>query len=93
MSGTLYNEKSDIWSLGCLLYELCALQPPFVAGNQLELATKICAGRFSRIPSNYSDELYKLISTLLLVDVRILIGSNAIRNCKRFSAFCWINVM
>lgn len=84
MSGIQYNEKSDIWSLGCLLYELCALHPPFIAGNQLELATKICTGRFQRIPSNYSDELHSLISTLLLVDVRILFESNAIHTCKQW---------
>ena len=57
MSKNLYNEKSDIWSLGCLVYELCALIPPFTAPNQRLLAEKIKQGQFRRIPSRYSDSL------------------------------------
>ncbi|NWR52108.1 NEK2 kinase, partial [Regulus satrapa] len=62
-----YNEKSDIWSLGCLMYELCALSPPFTAFNQKELAEKIKEGRVRRIPYRYSDELNDLLREMLNV--------------------------
>jgi len=63
-----YNEKTDIWSLGCLIYELCALRPPFEAANQVALAVKISAGKFSRIPLKYSDELFLLVRAMLQID-------------------------
>ncbi|XP_068135795.1 serine/threonine-protein kinase Nek2 [Hyperolius riggenbachi] len=65
MNRMSYNEKSDIWSLGCLLYELCALSPPFTAYNQKELAEKIKIGRFRRIPYRYSEELNQVITQML----------------------------
>jgi NIMA (never in mitosis gene a)-related kinase len=57
-----------MWSLGCLLYEMCALHPPFEASNQLALAMKIKTGRFERIPSSYSEELQRFIRALIEVD-------------------------
>ena len=66
-----YNAKSDIWSLGCMLYELCALRPPFTAPNQSELATKIRVGRFTRIPYRFTDELNTFIACMIRVDVSI----------------------
>ncbi|XP_069811296.1 serine/threonine-protein kinase Nek2 [Dendropsophus ebraccatus] len=65
MNRMSYNEKSDIWSLGCLLYELCALSPPFTAYNQKELAEKIRIGKFRRIPYRYSEELNQILTKML----------------------------
>ena len=39
-----YNHKSDIWSLGCVLYELITFKHPFEAKNQGSLIMKIVKG-------------------------------------------------
>ncbi|KAK2499548.1 hypothetical protein MC885_001321 [Smutsia gigantea] len=59
-----YNNKSDMWSLGCILYELCTLQHPFQANSWKSLILKICQGSVSPLPSHYSYELQHLIKQL-----------------------------
>jgi len=41
-----YNEKSDVWALGCVLYEMCNQKPPFDASNQGALILKIIKGKY-----------------------------------------------
>ncbi|KAM9309948.1 serine/threonine-protein kinase Nek10 [Pholidichthys leucotaenia] len=36
-----YGEKADVWALGCILYQMATLQPPFNSSNMLSLANKI----------------------------------------------------
>lgn len=60
-----YTLKSDIWSLGCIIYELCAREPPFNAKSHLQLVQKIREGVVKRIPNVYSDELMKVIKDCL----------------------------
>jgi len=62
-----YDSKSDIWSLGCVIYEMCALKPPFRANDMQGLFKKVQRGIFDRIPTTYSIDLYNFISMCLQV--------------------------
>ncbi|XP_068230212.1 serine/threonine-protein kinase Nek2-like [Palaemon carinicauda] len=68
ISGQEYNEKSDIWSLGCLIYELCALHTPFEATTHRQLADKIKEARYENIPMHYSNDLQDILSLLLMYE-------------------------
>jgi NIMA (never in mitosis gene a)-related kinase len=67
-SGKKYDFKCDIWSLGCLLYELCQLRPPFQAKDFPGLSKKVLAGYYDPISSSYSKKLSQLIRNCLTVD-------------------------
>jgi NIMA (never in mitosis gene a)-related kinase len=59
-----YSFQGDIWSLGVVLYELCARKPPFDADNLPLLALKIVGGSFSPLPNLYSKEIRKFIKNI-----------------------------
>jgi len=63
-----YNSKCDMWSLGCLLYELCTFRPPFEAESMEGLARKVMKGRYEQIPSFYSQALRTTLAKLLVVE-------------------------
>uniref|UniRef100_A0A668A9Q4 non-specific serine/threonine protein kinase n=1 Tax=Myripristis murdjan TaxID=586833 RepID=A0A668A9Q4_9TELE len=63
-----YSSKSDIWALGCLLYETCSLQPPFAATNLLSLIYKITRGEYDAVPHTYSDNISSLIQRMLCLN-------------------------
>ncbi|XP_054644994.1 serine/threonine-protein kinase Nek1 isoform X3 [Dunckerocampus dactyliophorus] len=59
-----YNNKSDIWALGCVLYEMCTLKHAFEAGNMKNLVLKIIRGSYPPVSVHYSQELRSLLAQL-----------------------------
>lgn len=70
MQEKAYDSKSDIWSLGCLIYELCALKPPFhEAKTHSELSVLVRNGRIPPLPRGYSQALSNTIKAMLSQNV------------------------
>ena len=60
-----YNQKSDVWALGCILYELCTYRHPFNASNHGALILKILNADPDPIFAIYSSKLQKLVNHIL----------------------------
>jgi NIMA (never in mitosis gene a)-related kinase len=63
-----YNQKSDVWSLGCILYEMVTLKHAFDATSIKGLVLKILRNNYPEIPKQYSKDLKDLISSMLIKD-------------------------
>ena len=66
-----YDNKSDIWSLGCILYEMATYKTPFRATDMKALYDKVLKGMYPRIPATYSNELSNVIRALVQVSPMI----------------------
>ncbi|KAL2871505.1 serine/threonine protein kinase nimA [Aspergillus lucknowensis] len=84
-----YTLRSDIWAVGCIIYELCQREPPFNARTHIQLVQKIREGKFSPLPDFYSSELKNIIASCLRVnpdhrpDTASLINSPVIRLMRK----------
>ncbi|CAD5206420.1 unnamed protein product [Bursaphelenchus okinawaensis] len=63
--GKTYNEKSDVWALGCCLYEMTCLQKPFDGSSLPALVNKIVHADYEQVKGPYSSDLKLLIREML----------------------------
>nr|XP_046263006.1 uncharacterized protein LOC124068652 [Scatophagus argus] len=75
------DDKSDIWSLGCLIYELCTLKPAFSAETPTKLIPKIIGGRLPSLTEPFSPELCELLNDMLSRNPQSRPTANEILHC------------
>ncbi|KAM7347076.1 nek2 [Cochliomyia hominivorax] len=68
VKGSKYDRKSDVWAVGCLIYEMCSLRPPFKGREFTQLSANISIGKFNSIPDIYSNDLQEIIGFMLEVE-------------------------
>ncbi|GAU96744.1 hypothetical protein RvY_08143 [Ramazzottius varieornatus] len=73
-----YGYKSDVWSLGCVLYEMATLKHPFLANNIKTLLTKILRGTYPPISPVYGHQMKELIQDLFQRDPKTRPSANSI---------------
>ncbi|KAG7494998.1 serine serine/threonine-protein kinase Nek4 [Solea senegalensis] len=60
-----YNHKSDVWALGCCVYEMSTLKHAFNAKDMNSLVYRIVEGKLPQMPSRYDSQLGDLIKSML----------------------------
>jgi serine/threonine protein kinase len=70
MENDIITYESDIWALGCIIYEMIKLRPPFIGDNPLTIAKNVCEGNYEKLDENdfKTTEIINLVNACLIVD-------------------------
>ncbi len=60
VNGQPYDFKSDIWSLGCVIYEICQQRPAFQYPSLEEIVKNIKAAKYTPIPNAFSGRYFRI---------------------------------
>ena len=79
-----YGFKSDVWSLGCVIYEMLSLKPPFSGRDMDHLYKRVCKGVYPRIPEHYSNDIWAIVQLMLQVNPEKRPDCNSLIQSKMF---------
>ena len=77
-----YDYKCDIWSVGCIIYEMCTLRPPFRGNSLKELYRNIMNGYYLPVSNYYSKDIKDIISMMLVIDNKKRASAEELLNCN-----------
>ena len=66
-----YDHKSDVWSLGCILYEMATLKRAFNGQSLPALVLKILRGKYPPLPARYSGSMKGLVDCMLKIKPQV----------------------
>ena len=78
-----YDQKSDVWSLGCILYEMATLKRAFNGQSLPALVLKILRGKYPPLPARYSGSLKTLVDCLLKIKPQVQHHCHVPSSCNR----------
>ena len=76
-----YDYKCDIWSVGCIIYELCTSRPPFRGTSLKELGRNVLNGYYLPI-SGFSNDIKDIVAKMLIVDPKRRASTDELLNSE-----------
>ncbi|PIC15086.1 hypothetical protein B9Z55_022196 [Caenorhabditis nigoni] len=84
--------QTDIWGLGCIMYQCLSGQPPFRAVNQYHLMKKIKNAELM-FPEGFPKDLQELVASILVVDPNNRITREKLKDHQFFHDVDWVNIL
>merc|ERR1719399_580368 len=91
LKGNGYDMKSDVWSLGCVFYELCVRRSPFKHPEKnmslYDLFLTISKGQYAPLPEGFSADLRKTVDGMLTLEVEKRMSMEEVHQvCEKMTA-------